>query len=312
MAYEKFTFAFDYNDLNIDAKYTDTDWHQWSCTYDATTKVRQVYRDGILVGEDKNVTAYQGKGDLQIGHQNYTQYYQGQLDELRIWSSVRSADDIVLNHSQTLSNVPNTLLAYTKFEKYINNTVYNEVTKKNDIGFQGIADKPLSDIKVTNECKNEEYLDFCKKGDFYGEVKGIDLKNKSFTIEFLAKGTKPNTYRGIVSQGNNNNYLLIGFLDNNKFRFGFGTENLTSSNTYTKEDTWHHWACVYDKTTKKQILYRDGVQIKSRIASVPYNLDGTLYIGKLLTINGWNYTGLLDEIRVWTVARTAKEIKDNI
>ena len=139
-------------------------------------------------------------------------------------------------------------------------------------------------------------------------LNGIDLTNKSFTIEFLAKGYKKDSYEGIVSQGTNSNYLLIGYLVNNRFRFGFGNENLTSPKTYTNENDWHHWACVFDNATKKQTLYRDGVEIASRTASIAFNINGKITIGRLLDFKDWKYNGQIDELRIWEKALSKSEI----
>lgn len=311
---DRFVFAFWDNDLVLEAKYgQDTDWHQWSCTYDATTKIRRVYRDGLLVGEDKNVAAYQGKGDIQMAHQDYNNFYNGQLDDLRIWSEARSADDVKANMAASLSNLPNTLLAYTKFEKYTNNTVYNEVTKKNDIGFQGIADKPLSDIQAKYKCNLSNYLNFCDKNKGYGDISGIDLKNKSFTIEFLAKKDKDDSFQFSVSQGKagHNQLLRIGWWNDNRFQFGFYNDDLLTKAKYLTDNQWHHWACVYDKNTKKQIIYRDGVEIANRISKNDFQGSGDLRIGQS-TEGAYEFKGDFRELRIWDNARTPKEIKDHV
>ncbi len=51
-SWNSFTCAFWANDLNTPAQFTDTDWHHWACTFDATTRLRTIYRDGIQVAQD--------------------------------------------------------------------------------------------------------------------------------------------------------------------------------------------------------------------------------------------------------------------
>ncbi len=47
----KFTCGFNSDDLDTPLTYTDSDWHHWTCTYDASNRQRIIYRDGILVAQ---------------------------------------------------------------------------------------------------------------------------------------------------------------------------------------------------------------------------------------------------------------------
>ncbi len=84
-----FTFGFYNNDLDTPA-YTDLNWHHWAVTYDGTTRARKIYRDGTVVAEDIATAAYAGNGTLRFGDASL----QGQLDEVRIWNSARTAQQV--------------------------------------------------------------------------------------------------------------------------------------------------------------------------------------------------------------------------
>ena len=45
----------------------DTAWHHWAGTYDASTKLRCLYRDGVLRASNVALQNYQGSGPLYIG-----------------------------------------------------------------------------------------------------------------------------------------------------------------------------------------------------------------------------------------------------
>jgi hypothetical protein len=74
-------------------------------------------------------------------------------------------------------------------------------------------------------------------------------------------------------------------------------------------NTWHHVAVTYDSTTGEMSLYKDGVLVADSMA-VPTYTEPALFIG---TFAGGNYWfGKIDEVRIWNIARTAKEIADNM
>ncbi|MCB0159710.1 MAG: hypothetical protein KDD83_16365, partial [Caldilineaceae bacterium] len=67
----------------------DTDWHHWVCTYDASTKTRTLYRDGVQVGQNTAPANYSGFGATTIG-----QGFVGAIDEVGIWTEALDADEI--------------------------------------------------------------------------------------------------------------------------------------------------------------------------------------------------------------------------
>ncbi len=81
--------------LDTPDAYTDSDWHHWACSYDATTNTRTIYRDGLQVAQDTAAADYTGSGALYIG-QRYDGVYDfgGALDELTIYRRALSAEQI--------------------------------------------------------------------------------------------------------------------------------------------------------------------------------------------------------------------------
>ncbi len=115
-ANNQFTCAFYYNDLNTPV-YTDTGWHHWACTYNATTNLRSIYRDGVLVAQDTAAADYQGSGTLYIGKRAPNEYFfHGTIDEVGIWNEARTPDLIAVD---PFRNVPDgaSLLAYWHFDE---------------------------------------------------------------------------------------------------------------------------------------------------------------------------------------------------
>ncbi len=94
---DTFTCAFWGNDLDSTVTYTDSGWHFFECTYDASTNARVLYVDGVQQNSDTASADYQGTGNVEIGYSTALTaglndaWYSGTLDELRISTSVRSA-----------------------------------------------------------------------------------------------------------------------------------------------------------------------------------------------------------------------------
>ncbi|MCP4212237.1 MAG: hypothetical protein GY764_12270 [Halieaceae bacterium] len=92
---DRFTCGFWNDDLNTSAAYTDTNWHHWACTYDAATKHRTIYRDGVQVAQDTASANYDGFGSTFIGKNlNDGWNFMGEIDEMAVWNEALTAEDI--------------------------------------------------------------------------------------------------------------------------------------------------------------------------------------------------------------------------
>lgn len=95
-----------------------TKWHHAAASFQAITRTLTLYVDGAQVAQE--LIAATGIGNtlpLQIGRNGDTsgKYFQGRLDDVRIWNVVRSAADIGANYRQELPGVPTGLVANWKF-----------------------------------------------------------------------------------------------------------------------------------------------------------------------------------------------------
>lgn len=139
------------------------------------------------------------------------------------------------------------------------------------------------------------------------EVDGIDLAERSFTIEFWARRQAPGAFDLLLYQGTVGTGTLVhaGFRDSDRFTFAFYQDDL---NTVAYPDTdWHHWACVFDRDSRLQQVYRDSELVKARVADNVYGNRGPFFLGR--GPGAFRYSGALDEVRIWSRARTAEEIK---
>ena len=101
------------------AAYVDGHWHHLAATYDGTRK--RLYRDGIQIGsaaQTGNVT-YTGSGN-GIGaalNPAPTNFFNGSMDEVRIWSTGRSLAEINNTILTTLTGTEAGLAAYYGFDE---------------------------------------------------------------------------------------------------------------------------------------------------------------------------------------------------
>ncbi|HAN38927.1 MAG TPA: hypothetical protein DCQ29_08495, partial [Chitinophagaceae bacterium] len=166
-------------------------------------------------------------------------------------------------------------------------------------------------------------LHFDGTNDFVNFSTSITNLNKAdFTIEAWVKTTA--TSCGIVNCSNGNTSWETGekvFFLNSQGRptfVGWGNDFINSS-TAVNDGNWHHIAVVWDYsgsgTTGTPYIYVDGVNTTASSNYVANNDNlGTFKLGMP---NYWGseapnfFSGSLDDVRIWNVARTQTEIQNN-
>jgi hypothetical protein len=97
----------------------DNECHHIAYTYDAG--FCSVYIDGVLVNTHTAVCPISVNDRYSVG-QEYdnlatSQFYNGELDDLRIWGTVRTAEEIASNMNEELSGLESGLIAYYDFNQ---------------------------------------------------------------------------------------------------------------------------------------------------------------------------------------------------
>ncbi len=95
----------------------------------------------------------------------------------------------------------------------------------------------------------------------------------------------------------------------------FGTTGLSNGDlqgtTNVNDGNWHHISAVFDGSTK--YLYVDGELDASAAVTGSISTNNALvYLGENSENTGRYYGGLMDEVRIWNIARTQTEIQDNM
>ena len=275
------------------------------------------YINGVLDSEvgAQFATARAGNLPVQIGRQSGRSFYfPGQIDEVRVWSRARSADEIKADmHHQLEGNEPG-LVGYWRFDEGEGSIVHDRTANANHGTIYGAKWAPSAPVeKRPTYLEAESALQFASDDTYVDCGAGIDLRGTDFTVELWAKRTAPDGGQQFaIGHGNSNerqHVLHIGFRANNQFTFAFGDDDAVSTQRRFRDTNWHHWACVYTHAARRRVMYCDGEQLnpKNNTAKAPYQGTGQFVIGKAPWGDGWR--GDIDEVRVWRCARSPDDIQ---
>ncbi|HXC06416.1 MAG TPA: LamG domain-containing protein, partial [Bacteroidia bacterium] len=103
-------------------------WTHVAVTYDGPSSTLTLYNNGVAVASNNSVSGYITE-DILMGQYQNSNYFQGNMDEVRIWNYARTQTQIQGNMNQGLNYQPQSgLLAYYKMNDAIpnaNNTAIN-------------------------------------------------------------------------------------------------------------------------------------------------------------------------------------------
>jgi hypothetical protein len=99
--------------------YVDGNWHHIAATYDGL--VTSLYRDGALIGSLSQTGAISFAGSAAAIGASYngsaSEFFNGVIDEVRVWNIARSAAQIKLYMGQSLAGTETGLAAYWRFDE---------------------------------------------------------------------------------------------------------------------------------------------------------------------------------------------------
>ena len=100
-------------------------WHHVAVTYNDSTSVITMYLDGTQVGQGAVPPSAVGNGfPLSIGRNGTTgHYWNGKLDDVRIWSGMRTPAQITANMGNEYIGAPNGLVGNWRFNEGSGTTI---------------------------------------------------------------------------------------------------------------------------------------------------------------------------------------------
>lgn len=151
---------------------------------------------------------------------------------------------------------------------------------------------------------NGVYMDTLYNGN---GTTGVIPTSGDFTVEFWATcAVAPNSHREIISQGSPGNAFYVGTDPANNIRLG---DTWSSTGVPYPLGGWHHFAVVRSSTNT--IFYLDGVKRLSRGSAISNPSDTGMRLGRQYGGGAEYWQGGIDEVRIWSLARSAEDIRLN-
>jgi len=106
---------------------TPNQWIHVAVSYDAMLGSLKLYKNGNLISQAENIPPHNDP-EVYIGAFSGCCTFQGKIDEVRIWDTVRTINEIRANMCQKLAGTMPNLAAYFRFDQTSGNSVPNEVS----------------------------------------------------------------------------------------------------------------------------------------------------------------------------------------
>jgi hypothetical protein len=265
--------------LNSITKYPGTGdtWMHIAATYDGTTI--RLYVNGV---EDNTLTRSFNIGtaynDLTIGaQQDETDLFKGSLDDIRIYNYALSQTEINDLQSDWNPTVP--------------------ITVSNGSGYA---------------------LDFDGSDDFIdcGNSSSVNITDY-ITLEAWFKSDKFEATQSIIKKNGSGSGYELSLSNSGKVFFRLNDNNVwraESGSLYPHDgNTWMHVAGTYDGT--KLTIYINGVDEdtdSSPLDSIKTNSNNLVIGSDAISTGTKLFDGAIDEVRVWSVARSEDEIRETM
>ncbi|MBE7441288.1 MAG: gliding motility-associated C-terminal domain-containing protein [Flavobacteriales bacterium] len=317
--------------------------------YAQNGNIGTIYIDGVFSGTLSSNIVLSASDLYSIGQEwdntSTSDFYNGEIDDLRIWGEARTITQIQSNMNNELTgNEPN-LIAYYNFNQGVagaNNSGINTLTDSSPNNISGTLNGFSLNGNVSNwildNCTNCISTNNCHALYFDGVNDYVSLNSlapilsnpsisSNFTVEFWMKSNK-------FTQ-THNSVTLFAINTNSNFSDGLiismGTQSSQSGQVSLSDD-----AGIYDFTTAEDIgdnichhiayirssttgyLYIDGINVGSHFTTYSILSTDKVSIGQewdFLTTTPTTsqfYNGEIDDLRIWGEARTITQIQSNM
>ena len=283
------------------------------------------YLNGKLLNDPTSTTDPKSPYDLftlgnmlQADHTSlYAQSLDGQIDEVSFWDEALTEGEIRANMHRELQGNESGLAGYYKLDTGTGTTAYDSSGNSND---GTLTNGPAWQTSGAMSGPGNA-LDFADDTDGYVNCGTIDLSGPEVTFEawIYPEGFQTSSpyISGIMGEEVSSSNLALmrlgdAVLDKNnipQFVLSLdGSDRKLWGKTELSADTWYHLAATYDGSS--MIIYINGKEDASAGQSGSITANASFWISQVPMSRPFN--GRMDEVRVWNVARTAQQIRDNM
>lgn len=266
-------------------------WQHLACTYNGTNLM--IYVNGILSNSAAYSLSMKKLGhSLIIGSDNVSQYYQGSLDEIKVFNKALTADEILSQYQSS------TLVAYWKFDES-SGTVASDSSGNGNSGT--LFGNPS---RVAGKFGNALQFNGASTYVESPDSNSLDITN-GITLEAWVYPSSLGDWTNVIEKNQNAGYKL-GFYNNQVVFTLYALWDSYSTGTVPLNQ-WSYVAATYDMQNVK--IYINGA-LDSTIAHTNPIGVGTSPVDIGRSIGGYSYfNGTIDEVKVWNRALTASEIQ---
>ncbi|SLM27878.1 exported hypothetical protein [Desulfamplus magnetovallimortis] len=290
-------------------------WYHIAGVYDSSTGMK-IYINGVLDTNNTQTGDFDSNSTFLIGNAtNLNRGYDGQMDEVRVWNIARTEAEIKANMHKELTGSETGLITYYKMSDGSGTTITDNSGNSNT----GTITNGATWKASASFAGPRKALDFDGTDDYVtiADNNSLDLTT-NYTIEAWIKPRAFNFHGGIVGKWHTSSlpppYGYTLRLSGDISYSGINFDGMETEDGTLTANQWQHIAAVNNGVTRK--VYLNGVE-QTLSPSTPYTVEANsdpVIIGKdYLSEAGTRYfDGEIDEVRIWNVARTPEQIRENM
>ena len=299
-------------------------WTHVALVFDSATDFVRVYANGHQVGwwlAAGLISDTDELDDFRIGGRELTsELFNGRIDDVRVWSVARSADEIRAGVQANVESDDRTLLGWWRFDDDGGDVVKDSSSYGHDLSLAALLRRPSRVHEDRHRPGGALYFDGVDDGVAVTDVEilqGLTIE-EAITIEaWVFPHDEPLSGSGAIVH-KEGEYALVR-MDSGKVAFALAGTSIGWRTQITCAQlpplTWSHIALTYDSEEGGVIIYVNGqaageVENTGRIGDNHPN-EQELWIGtrQLSDFSQW-FRGAIDEVRIFNVRRTPAQIAE--
>jgi hypothetical protein len=275
-------------------------WHHLACVYDGTDNI--LYVDAVETKRSPSAGEIGFNQEaLFLGSRGGGWPWTGLLDDVRIYNKAQTVFEIADDAGIELGS----LVAYYTFD---------DGTAANSSSYQlpeAVLRPSSSIIDDPERGKVLSLTGWSDSGMIVPHSSPLNFEDQ-MTISCWIKfnGNQYYPWCSLFSKGGNDNSYWIKTPGTDTYNFAFSVDSSSwvTGNFNLNDGQWHYLSCVHDGTNN--IIYVDAVEM-TRVSGGPIRTNSDdLGIGVRVN-SGWEWKGLVDDIRIYNKALTISEIQDD-
>lgn len=293
-------------------------WNHVALTYNSATSLLTAYVNWVAVVE-ATVDDYDGIGLFQIGRDIASEsgYFNGKVDQFRLWNACRSSGQLQVNSAIQLSGNDVGLIGYYAMDEARGTATADKARGVNLVLHN--AEWALPEGFATRFDGQSGYFEINSSAT-------VCTADMDYTLGFWFKAAAPQVNAIMLSNGdgvnntseNPKNLFAVGWNASGELCYrNNGYETVVPGNW--ADDTWHNFAFTVSRSSGHARIYIDG-QLQTYITAdmVGGISSDRIFVGAC----GWHdipssthvvvdrfFNGSIDEIRLWKLYRTQAQME---